>query len=446
MFRYYLELAVRSLRRSPGLTALMVLSIGFGVAASMTTYAVFRGVSGDPIPWKSSRLFVPQIDMWGPAGTAGPGALGGGSEPPDALDYADAMALVRDHRASRQSAIYQVAPSVLPAGAGRSVIPVSGFAVYREFFPMLDVPFRYGSAWGAGDDAGGTPVAVIGDQLNQQLFGGGNSVGKTVDIDGKDYRVIGVLGEWNPQPIFFDVVDTGGFGGHGPDLFLPLQQAITDGMENAGVVNCPKGVQPGEPGFAGLRHSNCAWLAYMAELDDAAAVQRYRQYLDDYAREQQAIGRFSWAPNNRLRDMRAFLDYQHVVPNDTRMSLLIALSLLLVCVINTVGLLLAKFLRRSGEIGVRRALGASRRAIHAQFLVEAGVIGVGGGLLGLLLTGVGVLGVNRTLPPRLADLARVDPTLMLLAVLVAVIATVLAALYPAFRAARVQPAWQLKTN
>ena len=59
MFGYYLDLALRSFRRSLVLTVLMVLSIGFGVAASMTTYAVFRGVSGDPIPWKSSRLFVP---------------------------------------------------------------------------------------------------------------------------------------------------------------------------------------------------------------------------------------------------------------------------------------------------------------------------------------------------------------------------------------------------
>jgi hypothetical protein len=66
VFTYYLELAVRSLRRSPGLTALMMLAIGFGVAASMTTYSVFRGLSADPIPWKSSHLFVPQIDAWGP--------------------------------------------------------------------------------------------------------------------------------------------------------------------------------------------------------------------------------------------------------------------------------------------------------------------------------------------------------------------------------------------
>ena len=438
MFGYYLELALRSLKRSPGLTVLMVLAIGFGVAASMTTYAVFRGVSGDPIPWKSSKLFVPRIDMWGP------GDSGRAHEPPDALDYTDAMALMRDHRARLQSAIYLIAPSVIPVGAGRSPIPVDGYAVYNEFFPMLDVPFQYGSGWSADDDAHQAAVAVIGDKLNQQVFGGGNSVGKTIDIEGKDYRVIGVLAEWNPQPIFYDVLDTGGFSGDGPGVFLPFQRAIAVNMPNSGVNDCR--VPPTESGFAGLQHSNCIWIAYMAELDGVGAVQRYRQYLDDYAREQQTAGRFTWPPNNRLFDVPAYLEHAHVVPSDTKVSLLVALGLLIVCLVNTVGLLLAKFLRRSGEIGVRRALGASRRAIYAQFLTEAGMIGAGGGVVGLLLTGVGVLGVGVVLPTRLANLARIDPGLLMLTVFVAVIATVLAGLYPTFRASRVQPAWQLKTN
>lgn len=445
MFGYYMEMAFRSLRRSPGLTALMMLAIGFGVAASMTTYAVFRGVSGDPIPWKSSKLFVPQIDAWGPVQSSGPGARGGTNEPPDALTYADAMALLRDHRATRQSAMYAVGPTVLPAKPRSSPLPVFGFGVTNEFFPMLDVPFRFGSGWSATDDTQGAPVIVIGDALNQQVFGGENSVGRNINMDGKDYRVIGVMKPWNPQPMFFDVVDTGGFGGDGPEIFVPLQRAIASGMQSAGAVNCPKGVQP-PPGAEGLQKSSCVWLAYMAELDDAAAVQRYRQYLDNYAREQQKIGRFNCPPNNRLRDVRAFMDYQHVVPDDTHVSLLVALGLLLVCLINTVGLLLAKFLRRSGEIGVRRALGASRRTIYAQFLTEAAMVGVGGGVLGLLLTAVGILGVHRVLPPRLAGLAHIDPALLLLTVLVAVAASVLAGLYPTFRAARVQPAWQLKSN
>jgi putative ABC transport system permease protein len=445
MFGYYLNLAFKSLRRSPGLTALMMLSIGFGVAASMTTWAVFRGVSGDPIPWKSSRLFVPQIDAWGPVQVSGPGARGGGREPPDALVYADAMALMHDHRARHQSAIFAVAPTVLPAGAGRSPIPVVGFGVYSGFFSMADVPFQYGGGWQAGDDTDGGPVVVISAALNQQVFGGEDSVGRILDMDGKDYRVTGIMQPWNPQPMFFDVVDTGGFGGNGPDVFVPLQRAIANGMENAGAVNCPKGVQPGA-GYAGLQRSNCVWLAFMAELDDADAVRAYRQYLDHYARSQQDLGRFAWPPNNRLRDVRAFMAFEQVVPPDTRVSLLVALGLLLVCLVNTVGLLLAKFLRRSGEIGVRRALGASRRAIHVQFLTETAVVGVGGGVLGLVLTAIGVLGVNQVLPPRLADLARIDPALVVLTVLVALAASVLAGVYPTLRAARVQPAWQLKSQ
>ena len=66
MFGYYLDLALCSLKRHKALTALMILTIGFGVAASMTTWSVFRAVSGDPIPWKSSKLYVPQIDAWAP--------------------------------------------------------------------------------------------------------------------------------------------------------------------------------------------------------------------------------------------------------------------------------------------------------------------------------------------------------------------------------------------
>ncbi len=438
MFAYYLELALRSLKRSPGLTALMVLAIGFGVAASMTTYAVFRGVSGDPIPWKSSKLFVPQIQIFAPGGKGSDG------EPQDAMDYADAMALQRDHRAKLQSAMYMISPSVIPGGAGRHPINVVGHAVYSEFFPMLDVPFAYGNGWGAEDDSQRAAVAVISGKLNRKVFGGGNSVGKTLDIEGRDYRVVGVLGDWNPQPRFYDVVNTGGFNDGSEDLFLPFQTAIAAGMSNNGNTNCD--AVPKESGFVGLQQSTCVWIAYMAELDDAAAVQRYKQYLDNYARDQQTAGRFHWAPNNRLRDVPQFLDYQHVVPSDTKVSLLVALGLLIVCLVNTVGLLLAKFLRRSSEIGVRRALGAPRASIYAQFLTEAGMVGMAGGVLGLLLTGMGVASVGLVMPRSIAALARLDVSLLLVTLLVAVLATLLAGLYPTFRASRVQPAWQLKSN
>jgi len=175
-------------------------------------------------------------------------------------------------------------------------------------------------------------------------------------------------------------------------------------------------------------------------------VQQYKQYLDNYAAAQQQAGRFTWAPNNRLRGLMDWLDYQHVVPSDTKISLYVALGLLLVCLVNTAGLLLAKFLRRSSEIGVRRALGASRREIYTQFLVEAGMVGLAGGLLGLVLTGFGIASVGWVLPRDIAALARLDVTLFITTLAVAVVATMLAGLYPTMRAAAVQPAWQLKSN
>jgi putative ABC transport system permease protein len=441
MLGYYIDLALRSLKRSPGLTTLMILIVGFGVAASMTSYSVFRAVSGDPIPWKSSRLFVPQIDIWGPKGQS---AGTSNNEPPEAMDYTDAIALMREHRAKYQSAMYRVSPSIVPPDASKHPINIGGHAVYSEFFPMLDVPFKFGSGWGADSDAQRAAVVVISDKINQKLFGGGNSVGKTIDIDGKDYRVVGVLGDWNPKPVFYDVVNTGGFTTGQEDVFLPFTRAIDVGMPNDGNTNCseiPKG-----SGFVGLQQSSCVWISYMVELDDKAAASAYKDYLDGYFRDQKAAGRFNWPLNNRLRDLPAWLEAEHVVPSDTKISLMVALGLLLACLVNTAGLLLAKFLRRSGEIGVRRALGAPRLAIYSQFLIGAATVGLTGGVLGLLLTWVGVHSVSWVLPKEIASLARVDVVLLLLTLAISVLATMLAGLYPTFRASRVQPAMQLKTN
>jgi putative ABC transport system permease protein len=441
MFAYYLDLALRSLKRSPGLTALMVLAIGFGVAASMTTWSVFRAVSGDPIPWKSSRLFVPQLDIWGPDSRK----KGGYTDISDAFDYNDAVALMRDHRGKLQSALYQVSPSVVPADAAKHPINVTGHAVFGEFFPMVEAPFKYGSGWGAQDDENRSHVLVLSDKLNQKLFGDVNSVGRSVNIEGKDYRVVGVVGNWNPQPRYYDVVNTGGFVGDGAeDVFLPFNTAIDVGMPNNGNTNCNE--IPKEQGFVGLQHSTCVWIAYMVELDSAADVDSYRNYLAGYMRQQQQAGRFNWAPKYELRDLPEWLNSEHVVPDDTKVSLLVALGLLIVCLVNTAGLLLAKFLRRSGEIGVRRALGAPRSAVYAQFLTEAGMVGAAGGVLGLLLTGVGVACVGWVLPKDIAALARLDVSLLAMTLLLAVVATVLAGLYPTWRASRVQPAWQLKSN
>ena len=415
----------------------MVLAIGFGVAATMTTFSVFRAVSGDPIPWKSSRLFVPQVDIWGPA------ARGNSGEPPNALDYGTASTLMRDRRGALQSAMYKVSPAVQAPQTGSHPVNVDGHAVGADFFPMLDVPFRRGGGWSRQDDEARANVAVISERLSRRLFGDQDSVGKTLSIEGRSYRIVGVTEHWDPQPRFFDVVNTGGFSASGEDLFLPFDTAIAARMSTTGNTACGK--SPDEAGIAGLVRSNCAWIAYLVQLDSAEAIDAYRRYLDGYARQLKDSGAVRWEPNNRLRDLPAWLDHMHVVPPDTGVSLLVALGLLAVCLANTSGLLLAKFLRRSGEIGLRRAVGAPRKAIYTQFLTESGMVGLAGGCLGLGLTALGVRCVHWLLPPDIAALAHIDAALLALTVCVALLSTLLAGAYPTLRATRVQPTLQLKT-
>jgi putative ABC transport system permease protein len=74
-----------------------------------------------------------------------------------------------------------------------------------------------------------------------------------------------------------------------------------------------------------------------------------------------------------------------VVGNDTKLSAWLAFGFLVLCLVNTIGLLLAKFSVRAAEVGIRRALGASRREIFRQFLIESAVVGLVGGVLGLVL-------------------------------------------------------------
>lgn len=435
MFAYYLQLAIRSLKRSPGLTVLMVLAIGFGVAASMTTYAVFRAVSGDPIPDKSSLLFKPQIDNWGPSHSTD-------GEPPNAMDYTDATALIRDSAAQLQTVLYPVNLSIVPTQATSQPFVEPGYATYSDFFRMFNVPFQYGSAWRASDDAKHGSAIVIASELNQKLFGGADSVGKSIQVGGNTFRIVGVTKPWNPRPRFYDVVNSRTFS-DAAQLWIPFTRSIDLQIPTYGNRNC---AGQAEPGWEGRLRSSCVWLSYWAQLPDAPAVAKYKRYLEGYAAAQQRAGRFHWVPNVRLSNVMQWMDIQHVVPAETAVSMLLAFGFLVVCLVNTVGLLLAKFMRRAPEIGVRRALGASRRAIYAQFLLEAGVVGAAGGVLGLGLTALGVAGIGIVFEPAIAQLAHVDAALLALTLVMAVACTVVAAFYPTWRASRVQPAWQLKSN
>jgi putative ABC transport system permease protein len=140
-----------------------------------------------------------------------------------------------------------------------------------------------------------------------------------------------------------------------------------------------------------------------------------------------------------------WLAHEKVIPGDVRMQLWLALGFLFVCMVNITALLLAKFLRRSGEISVRRAMGARRRDIFVQLGIESMLIGVSGGALGLLIAQAGLWSVRQR-PEGYAQLARMDPSMLIGTLALAILASLLAGLLPAWRACHVPPALQLKAT
>ncbi|MEA9556963.1 ABC transporter permease [Xanthomonas nasturtii] len=431
MFGYYFNLALRSFRRNKVLTALMVLAIALGIGASMTTLTVFYILSGDPLPGKSQTIFIPQLD-----------ARSRDHRSTEALEQFtrfDAEALLREKRADRQAMMSGGDVAVEPDNASLRPFSLDARYTSTDFFSMFDAPFLYGGAWPTSDDGSRARVAILSEALNKKLFNGENSVGRTVRVNRNALRVVGVLKDWRPIPKFYDI--NRGRYAKLEQIFIPFSTAMELKLATSGSRSCwgsssaeAKGID--EP---------CAWIQYWVQLDTPQKAVAYRQYLENYSDLQRRAGRFERPNNVELRSVMEWLDFKKVVPSDVRLQTWLAFGFLLVCLVNTIGLMLAKFLRRSGEIGVRRALGATRRSIFAQALVEAGTIGLTGGLLGLGLAGLGLWGVRQQ-PSSYADLAYLDPAMLLSTFAMALLASILAGMLPAWRACQVAPAIQLKSQ
>jgi putative ABC transport system permease protein len=435
MLGYYFNLALRSFGRNKVLTALMVLAIALGIGASMTTLTVFHILSGDPIPQKSGKLFYPRME---------PRSMRGftpGDDPEEQMTRFDAEALLREKRGDRQALMTGGNVPVEAADAKLQPFSVDSRYTTADFFPMFDVPFRYGSGWSAADDEARAKVAVISRALNEKLFGGGNSVGKTLLAANNSLRIVGVLDEWRPTPKFYDL--TNDRFAEVEQVFVPFHTSRVLKLNTQGNVNC-WGDTTDDEGAQGV-NAPCSWLQYWVELGSADKIRAYRQYLENYSNQQRAAGRFERPTNVRLHSVMGWLDEQDAVPGDVRLQMWLAFGFLLVCLLNTVGLLLAKFMRRSSEIGVRRALGASRREIFSQYLVEAGAIGIAGGIAGLGLALLGLWAVRQQ-PAGYAELAHLDVTMLLTTFALALVSSVLAGLLPAWRAMQIAPAIQLKSQ
>ncbi|HET9989913.1 MAG TPA: ABC transporter permease [Kofleriaceae bacterium] len=433
MIGYYLDLAWRSLRRNVSLTMLMILAVGFGVGASMTMVTVLHVLAKDPIPQKSNVLHYVQLD---------PRPLRGytpGEEPLEQTTRQDAETLVREHRADHQAMMTGGDATLVPARANLDPFHVDARWTTNEFFAMFDVPFIKGGAWSAQEDANHARVAVISKQLAEKLFGSTDVVGFPVRVETTEMRVVGVLDDWRPIPHFYDLA-TDPYG-QGEQLYVPWTTSRDLDLDRSGNMNCWDSKHD-DPTVLG---APCEWIQLWVELDSDAKEIAYHDFLANYWTDQVRAGHYERPVNIRLRNVTDYLDYNKVIPDDAKLGTYVALGFLVVCLINTIGLLLTKFLRRSAEIGVRRALGASKVSIFIQLLIEAGVIGLAGGLLGLVLAGLGLLAIRHQMTTY-ADLAHLDMPMLVATFALAIISSLLAGLLPAWRGCQVAPALQLKSH
>ena len=437
MFKYYFMLGLRSLRRNPALTALMVLTLAIGVAASVATLTILHVMSGDPIPHKSERLFVPQFDV-GPLKGYIPGEEAGDRQ----MTYRDAVNLLKAKVGERRTAIFGISAAIEPQRKDLEVFPAGGLALTRDFFAMIEAPFLHGQAWSEADDAAGANVVVISRQVAEKLFGQTNPVGQQLIMMGQPFQVAGVLNDFAPLPHYYRLIGGKSDFSKDEDVYLPFHTAARLKAGPEGSMNCTGAP---EPGYAGLLASECTYIQFWFETKLASDRQELQTYLANYSADQRKLGRHLRAVVPSLYNVGEWLVFMKVVGNDHKLSAWLAFGFLALCLVNTIGLLLAKFSVRASEVGIRRALGASRKDIFRQFLVETAVVGLAGGILGLLLA-LAALALISMQSSEMGVIAHMDWAMLAFTFVLSVFAAVLAGLLPTWRACQVTPALQLKSQ
>lgn len=449
MFRYDLELALRGLRRFPKSTVLVVLTVALGLAACMTTLTLLHVLSADPLPGRSQQLYLAWVDtvLAKPRESGSTDmALNGFSysQGYERIKLADAQALLAAHRGVRQAVVADMIASLVSEDGKHAQGQQLVLATSADFIPMFGVSLRHGRNWSAAEDAAHAPVAVIDTGLAQKLFGTADAVGRGVRLNHTVFRVVGVIAPYAPQPRFYGL----NFGAYSSDggegLYLPYAAALDAGLTPPDADACDAAYQAANNGMSGdPRH--CSSLNVWVQLDTPRQVADYRSFLQHYVEQQKALSGFGKPAQSKLTGVAEWLKRNDVVPDSARLNVWLAGSFLLLCMLNVVGLLSARFLRQSVEVGIRRALGAPRRAIFLRHVLEAGLACLVGGVLALPLTLLG-LWILRQQGNEFSGLARLDPAMFGALFALALAVGVLVGWVPAWRVSRVEPGLQVKSE
>ena len=448
MLGYNFNLALKSIKSRMGITMLMVITIGIGIGLLMTTVTISYHDQKVPFAQSSDKLYMVQMDSRhaGAREVTQPNRLGN-------LTYRDAVNLFNaDTPASAQTFNFKVLPIL--AAQDQQVRPMRGIvdATTASFFDIFEAKFLYGKGW--EKDENNAPVIVLSKKANEQLFAGANSVGKTISVGTAKATVIGVLEQWQSQRRVFDGTYT---SQSLDDAFVPYQFAIDTNMRRWQRLRCHPHEYANFNQFVrsdiqGLMNSECQWVNFWAKLDTKEQAQAYHDFTVQYVTEQKQYGRFVRPILNFVTN----IDQQMANFSQrgwTREIEMLSQLFFFVCLVNAIGMLLTKFMAGTKEVSLRRALGAKKKVIMLQHLIEVSIIGLFGGLVGVV---VSFAGLNLMKYVRwyssdyTADLSvlnsafQLDFTMVSVAIGVAVLSTIIVGLYPIWRVVNISPATQLK--
>jgi predicted permease len=387
-----LRYAVRQSLRTPGLTAVVVITIALGVGANTALFSVVNGVLLNPLPYPQPEQLValreskPNFD-WG------------------TISYPNFRDWQKDNRTFSSMAVSRSYAFSL-TGAGEAE-QVSGEFVSSDFFTILGVKPILGRTFAAGEDEiGAGPVALIAEGLWRRKFNSEPDIlGKGITLDGKSYAIAGVI----PASFHFPM---GGFSVR-REVYVPIGQWTNNLLTSRG-----SGL-----GIGGLGRLKPGVTIEQADADMRTVTNNLAVAFPD---TDKGIG-------------AKIIPLKGWVVGSVRPLLLVLLGsvgfVLLIACVNVANLLLARSTARTREFAIRSALGATRRRVIRQLLSESLLLAFAGGMVGLLLAAWGTRAALRVLPTALprAEEIGLDTRVLFFTLAISLLAGILFGLAPALR-------------
>jgi putative ABC transport system permease protein len=420
MFLYHLRLAIRSVRRDRGLClpALAGLALA-GSIWSTTTVIYLRIYDRGPTP--AAGLHQVELGHRGGMMEAGEAGGEGGQVGRTRVSFPEYQLLAASGVAPRQTASYRAEVALGEEGSGRPGRLVTARFVDGDFFRLFGLPLGGGRFFSAEEAARGAAVLVVAQPLARAL--GGAPAGWRLLVDGERFEVVGETGADQPFRPAWDVAAAGELR---DELYLPLAWArrLRARPLDAAFPS------PVGPRFEDLLASDAVFVSFWVELPTEASRAAYAGYLAG------TLGR-----RGVRYQLRSQVEWNAAFPfpqTDVTFFALLTLIALVGAGSNMTRLLLARGLARREELGIHRALGASRADLFGRELVTGAVLALPAACAGALLALPYLHTYSRALARGMVGW-QLGPLAVLLAVGVPFLVGALATVYPAWQTSRMPP-------